>query len=82
MNTLKAYLAVCVAAVLMTSCALTEAPRAVIPTDATCDDLLVLHRDAVAYAREVAGTLLQPSAMSEVRRIEGILREKGCVQQD
>ena len=82
MNIPKACPAAFVAAMLMTSCALTEAPRAVIPTDASCDDLLVLHRDAVEYTREVAGTLLQPSAMGEVRRIEEILRDKGCVQQD
>ena len=82
MKKLKACVPVCVAAMLIAGCALTEAPRAVIPTDATCSDLLFLHRDAVAYARETAGTLLQPSAMGEARRIEGILREKGCVQPD
>ena len=62
----------------LTGCYYDKIPQVAIPSDASCEYVLQLHREAVDYARERVGKFSFPAAMKEVKRIEDILHKKGC----
>lgn len=75
---MASYRAVCPAiAMLLGGCSV---PQAVIPANASCDDLLVIHRDAVDYARvKSAAIAVRSAAQAEADRIEAVMSERGCL---